>query len=128
MSTYFENSELNYLPMVEALLKNPLNGAQVRIHLTLDTGFQGGVLIPLKTYVKLGLNLAEELKTIGRTALGGRVELRTSRVVVVVDGRRIPCHAYTAVGVRRPLMGREVLKELGLLYRPPHKLGFPALG
>lgn len=59
----------------------------------------------MKTYVKLGLNLAEGLKTAARTALGRRVELRTSRVIVAIGSREISCHAYTTVGVKRSLMG-----------------------
>ena len=122
MKAYFEDSGLNYVPVVEAILRNPLSGRGSRLVLVVDTGFRGGVLIPLRTYLDLGLNLFEEPKVVARTAVGGEIELRVSRVLIEVNGLSITCHAYTALGVRKPLLGREVLRELGLLYKPPSEL------
>jgi len=110
------------MPVVEAVLQSPSSGKRLSVELVIDTGFQGGVLIPLRTYLDLGLNLHEEPKAIARTAVGGEVELRVSRVVLKVGSASIVCRAHTTLGVRRSLLGREALKELGLLYRPPNTL------
>ncbi len=122
MKTYFINKENNYLPVVKATLHDPLYEKSVNIDLIVDTGFQGGVLIPLQTYINLNLNLFEEPKIVGKTAIGTTVELRVSKVLVEIDGTKIVCTAYTTLGVKKALLGREVLKELGLLYKPPKEL------
>ncbi len=124
MTTYFENDERNYTPMIKATLYNPVSGVSREVKLVIDTGFQGGVLIPLRTYVDLGLNLLEEPKVTARTAVGSSVELRVSRVIIEIDSLnlKLMCSAYTALGVRRSLLGREVLKKVGLLYKPPDTL------
>jgi len=122
MSTFFKNDELNYAPIVKAVLRNPFNHNSIEMELIADTGFQGGVLIPLQAYIDLGLNLFEEPKALARTATGSKVELRVSRVLVEIGESGILCTAYTTLGVERSLIGREVLKKLGLLYKPPSKL------
>ncbi len=122
MKAYLEDSGLNYVPMVEATLWDPLGDKQTKLVFVVDTGFQGGVLVPLHEYLELDLNLFEEPKVIVRTAVGGEMEMRVSRALTEVDGARVACHAYTTLGVVRPLLGREVLEDLGLLYRPPDEL------
>ncbi len=122
MSTYFENDKLNYAPYIKATLHDPLKRKSVTLELMIDTGFQGGVLIPLNTYVELGLNLFEEPKIVGKTALGDKVELRVSKVFFEYNNIRVLCNAYTALGVKKALLGREVLRKTGLLYKPPHEL------
>jgi len=122
MEGYFRNDNLNYEPVIRARLRNPLNGKSLVIELVIDTGFQGGVLIPLKTYVDLNLNLLEEPKVIAKTAVGAVIELRRAKVVIELSNSRITCTAYTSLAVRKPLLGREVLKGLGLLYKPPNEL------
>ncbi len=122
MNTYFKDKELNYTPVVKAIVQNPLGTRSVEVELVIDTGFQGGVLIPLNTYVELELNLFEEPKVVARTAIGRSIELRVSKVVVKFNGLSILCSAYTTIGIRRPLVGREVLRETGLLYKPPNEL------
>ncbi len=122
MSTYFKNNKLNYVPLVKATLRNPIDYRSVDVELVIDTGFQGGVLIPLHTYVDLGLNLFEEPKVIAQTATGNKVELRVSKVIIEIKDLNTLCTAYTTLGVRKPLIGREVLKRTGLLYKPPNEL------
>ncbi len=122
MKTYFENGELNYLPIAEVTLQSPSSGKTLNIKLVIDTGFQGGVLIPLRTYLDLGLHLHEEPKVIAKTAVGGEVELRVSRVIIKVNNKGILCRAYTTLGVKKALLGREILEKLGLLYKPPNTL------
>ena len=120
--TYFRNDEENYAPLVRARVYNVLGDREAEVEFLIDTGFQGGILIPLKTYVHLDLNLFEEQKAVAQTAVGSTIELRVSRAVVEIGETRITCTAYTALGVKRALLGREVLKKLGLLYRPPREL------
>ncbi len=122
MKTYFEDNVKNYLPIIRALISDPLEERSVETDMVIDTGFQGGVLIPLRTYMDLNLDLFEEMKATGETAIGGTVELRVSKVIIKFGKAKIRCSAYTTLGVKRSLMGREVLKELGLLYRPPKEL------
>lgn len=122
MKTYYEDNVKNYLPIIRALISDPLEERSVETDMVIDTGFQGGVLIPLRTYLNLNLDLFEEMKAMGETAIGGTVELRVSKVIIKLGKAKIRCSAYTTLGVKRSLMGREVLKELGLLYRPPKEL------
>jgi clan AA aspartic protease len=122
LKTYYEDNVKNYLPIIRALISDPLEERSVETDMVIDTGFQGGVLIPLRTYLDLNLDLFEEMKAMGETAIGGTVELRVSKVIIKLGKAKIRCSAYTTLGVKRSLMGREVLKELGLLYRPPKEL------
>jgi clan AA aspartic protease len=122
LKTYYEDNVKNYLPIIRALISDPLEERSVETDMVIDTGFQGGVLIPLRTYLDLNLDLFEEMKAMGETAIGGTVELRVSKVIIKLGKAKIRYSAYTTLGVKRSLMGREVLKELGLLYRPPKEL------
>ena len=121
-ATYFRNDEENYAPVVRARIYNVLGDRETETEFIIDTGFQGGILIPLKTYVQLDLNLFEEPKAVAQTAVGSTIELRASRAIVEIGRSKITCSAYTTLGVRRALLGREVLKKLGLLYKPPREL------
>lgn len=122
MRTYYENNTKNYTPIVKATLHDPLSEKSIETEMIIDTGFQGGVLLPLSTYVDLNLNIFEEPKVVSRTAVGNIIELRKSKVIVELNNTKIACTAYTTLGVMRSLLGREVLKELGLLYNPPKEL------
>jgi len=122
VDTYFRNDELNYVPLVRTTLRNPLGYRSVEMEFVIDTGFQGGVLIPFHIYIDLRLNLFEEPKVVAQTATGNKIELRVSKVLISIGKQDILCTAYTALGVRRSLIGREVLKKTGLLYTPPNEL------
>jgi clan AA aspartic protease len=122
MSAYFKNDKQNFLPVVRAILRSPLNDKSLEMEFIIDTGFQGGILVPLSTYIDLGLNRLEEPKVSARTAVGTVVELRTSRAIVRIGDLEFMCSAYTTLGVKKPLIGREVLKKAGLLYRPPTEI------
>jgi len=89
-----------------AIIYDPLKTRSTELELVIDTGFQGGVLPPLKTHVDLGLNLIEEPKTKAGTAVGYRVELRRPRGLINVNGEITPCTVYTALGVKQPLLER----------------------
>lgn len=108
--------------MVKASLHNPIGEKSIEAELIIDTGFQGGVLLPLRTYISLGLNLFEEPKITAQRAIGNVVEFRVSRVLIEVTDLKLMCTAYTMLRVKKPLLGREVLKKTGLLYKPPKKL------
>ncbi len=103
---------------LKARIYNPTRTRSVELELTVDTGFAGGLLLPLEVYLELGLNMYEEPKATGRLATGAIVELRTSRAVVEVGGTAIPCKAYTTLGRVRPLLGMEVVRRLKVTYDP----------
>ena len=123
-STYLINHVSNYEPIFKTILSDPLKERKISIELIVDTGFQGGVLIPLKTYVELNLNLYEEYRTLARSAVGKSFELRTSKAFIKVGDKELLCSAYTTLNVRRSLVGREVLSKVGLLYDPPSRISF----
>ncbi len=122
MKTYFQDNKLNYQPFIRTFLYDPLSDKSIEVELVVDTGFQGGVLIPLRIYVELGLNLFEEPMVIAQTAVGDKIELRVSRALIRINDMLIPCSAYTTLGVKKALLGREVLMKTGLLYKPPDEI------
>lgn len=122
MKAYFQDKDLNYAPLAEAVVYNPLKTRGISLKLVIDTGFQGGVLLPLQAYLNLQLNLMEEVEAIAVTATGAEVKLRAAKAIIELGEEEIKCKAYTTLGVRRPLLGREVLKQAGLLYNPPKEL------
>jgi len=125
MKAYFQNKDLNYAPLIEAVVYNPLKTRNISLKLVIDTGFQGGVLLPLQAYLNLQLNLMEEIEATAVTATGVEVKLRVAKAIIELGGKEIECGAYTTLGVRKPLLGREVLKQTGLLYNPPKELKLP---
>ena len=76
-------------------------------------GYQGGVLLLLRAYLSLWLNLMEEVEATAITATGSEVRLRVANVIMEFGRKEFTCKAYTALGVRRLLSGREVLKQAG---------------
>ncbi len=125
LKVYFEDNSFNYIPVVEATVLDPLREKKIKLRFIIDTGFQGGVLIPLRAYLDLSLNMFEETKAKGTTATGAGVELRVAKAIVRLSNKEVECHAYTTLGVRRALLGREVLKQVGILYNPPSELRIP---
>ena len=99
-----------------------MNKKSVEIEMTIDTGFQGGILVPLKTYTDLELYLLEEPKITGIIATGSRIELRRAKAILRINDFTTLCTIYTALGVMKSLLGREVLKTLGVYYKPPEKI------
>ena len=125
MKAHFQNKDLNYAPLIEAVVYNPLKTRSASLKLVIDTGFQGGVLLPLQAYLNLQLNLMEEIEATAVTATGVEVKLRVAKAIIELSEKEIECRAYTTLGVRKPLLGREVLKQTGLLYNPPKELKLP---
>ena len=99
MKAYYEDNVKNYLPIIRALISDPLEERSVETDMVIDTGFQGGVLIPLRTHLDLNLDLFEEMKAMGETAIGGTVELRASKVIIKLGKTKIRCSAYTTLGL-----------------------------
>ena len=48
--------------------------------------------------------------------------MSVANAIMEFGGKEFTCKAYPALGVGRPLLGREVLKRAGLLYNPPSEL------
>jgi len=105
-------------PIINLKVYNPFKSKSETLSFLIDTGFAGGILLPFEVYLKLGLQLCEELKSKGRLATGFEVELRTSKAILVINGEEILCTAYTTLGVMKPLIGRELLKKTTLKYEP----------
>ncbi len=122
MEAFFRNAEHHYAPMVKAVLYDPLGLRNTEVELLIDTGFSGGVLVPLRVYIDLELHHFEEPKVAGSTAIGYSIELRKSRGLIKIDGETLRCTIYSALGVKRPLLGREVLARIGMLYNPPREI------
>lgn len=99
MKAYYEDNVKNYLPIIRALISDPLEERCVETDMVIDTGFQGGILIPLRTHLDLNLDLFEEMKAMGETAIGGTVELRASKVIIRLGKTKTRCSAYTTLGL-----------------------------
>ncbi len=118
MRAYFSNIIKPKAPIVTATLYNPLLSKKATVDFMVDTGFAGGVLISLDIYTELDLHLFETVKKMGRVVTGMTFELRASRAILEFNGVKIPCMAYTSLGVSRNLLGREVLEKLKMTYIP----------
>lgn len=100
-------------PVMKAEVSDPRQRASVEVMTRVDTGLDGGLLIPLDQYVKLRLQEFEEPSSnfVARSAQGITVTLRASRGVVSVEGRRSECTVYSTPLLLRPLLGRELLNR-----------------
>lgn len=98
-------------PVVKVSLSDPEKRSKAEVVARVDTGFDGGLLIPLDEYVGLGLQQFESAARsfVARSAQGIVVSLRASRGVADVDGRTTECSVYTTPLLLRPLLGRELL-------------------
>ena len=72
--------------------------------------------MPPDEYLKLNLTLYEKPKAIGKLATGEAMELWVSRAIIVLDNRKIMCHANTFFGDVWPLLGREVINKTSMFY------------
>ncbi len=101
-------------PVLSVTLSDPASRSSAEVTLMVDTGFDGGLLLPLEQYLGLGLQDFEEPggAFVARSALGLSVSLRSSRGVAAVGGIRIQCSVYTSPLLLRPLLGRELLNGL----------------
>lgn len=100
-------------PVLNVVARDPLEQSETNLVAGVDTGFEGGLMIPLDDYLRLGLQGFEEPKSdvVARSTLGIAVRLRSSRGVVDVGGSRFVCGFYTTPLLLRPLLGRELLNK-----------------
>ena len=68
-------------------------------------GYQGGVLLLLRAYLSLWLNLMEEVEATAITLWDQRWGLSVAKAIMEFGGKEFTCKAYPALGVRRPLSG-----------------------
>ena len=100
-------------PAVKVTVSDPMRHSSVDLEARIDTGFDGGLLIPLDHYLGLGLQLYEEPSSsfAARSALGVTVSLRSSTGVAQVEGGRFQCTIYTSPFLLHPLLGRDLLNR-----------------
>jgi predicted aspartyl protease len=101
------------------------------IEAAVDTGFDGGVLIPFPLFSSLGLmkTLSEDEFHLGLPD-SRKVSLYSSRRVIRVGGMDVEAYIHSSSEVRRKVVGRELLgpftttldgrKEELTLEAPPH--------
>ena len=108
-------------PVLDVAVTDPLRRTTAELRTRIDTGFDGGLLIPLDRYV--GLNLQEFEEPSGsfaaRSAQGLTVRLRCSRAIVGVQGKDFECRVYTTPILLRPLLGLELLNQCRLTLDGP---------
>ena len=100
-------------PVLKVTLSDPLRRAKAEMLTRVDTGFDGGLLIPLDGYIDLRLQDFEEPSAdfIAKSAQGITVKLRSSRGIVGVRGEDFPCRVYTTPILLRPLLGMDLLNR-----------------
>lgn len=108
-------------PVMKVKVSDPSQRSSVELMTRVDTGFDGGLLIPLDQYVRLRLQEFEEPTSnfVARSAQGITVSLRASRGVVSVEGRRSECTVYSTPLLLRPLLGRELLNRWRVTFDGP---------
>jgi len=99
-------------PTVKITVANPLKTVTKEIYVKIDTGFNGGLFLPFKVYIELGLHLFETSKVVASIATGELVELLTSRAIIAIKDAEYPCTAYTSLRANRSLLGLEILSKL----------------
>jgi predicted aspartyl protease len=100
-------------PVMKVEVSDPRRRSRADVLTRVDTGFNGGLLIPLDQYVGLRLQEYEEPSStfVARSAQGITVSLRSSRGIATVEGRASECSVYTTPLLLRPLLGRELLNR-----------------
>ncbi len=107
-------------PVVAFKLGDPLGLRSLDLTVRVDTGFDGGLLLPFDSYLELGLQGFEESsELVGRTAGGIAVRLRESRGVVTLQGERFASRVFTTPLLLRPLLGLELLKLWNAVFDGP---------
>ena len=116
-------------PVMKVVLSDPASRGSAEVNPMVDTGFDGGLLLPLEQYLGLGLQNFEEPEGtfVARSASGLAFSLRSSRGMAAVGGTRFRCSVYTTPLLLRPLLGRELLNRLKVtLDGPKGELTFHA--
>ena len=100
-------------PIISVDVSDPNRSKSSSLVARVDTGFDGGILLPLDGYLGLNLQDFEELgaEFVAKSAQGTYVKLRTSRCIVSLDGMDFFCRAFTTPVLLRPLLGMELLNN-----------------
>ena len=108
-------------PVLGIAVSDPLRRATAELMTRVDTGFDGGLLIPLERYLELGLQEFEDPSNsfVARSAQGVTVRLRSSRGIVTAQGRDFECSVYATPILLRPLLGVELLNHWRVVLHGP---------
>ena len=74
-----------------------MEDAEVFFAASFFCGYQGGVLLLLRAYLSLWLNLMEEVEATAITATGSEVRLRVANAIMEFGRKEFTCKAYTAL-------------------------------
>jgi clan AA aspartic protease len=110
-------------PVVRVKVSDPERRSRVDISARVDTGFDGGLLIPLDAYIGLGLQQYEmsSRSFVARSAQGIEVNLRSSRGVIDLDSTVWEASIYTTPLLLRPLLGKELLNRWKVILDGPKR-------
>ena len=99
------------------------NTRRIALAAAVDTGFDGGLLVPLDRYLELGLQRYEDPGGTfsARAASGVTVSLRSSKGVVGLGDRRLDAGVFTTPFLVRPIVGREVINRLLMVLDGPKR-------
>ncbi|MCD6369289.1 MAG: hypothetical protein J7L38_05795 [Thermoproteales archaeon] len=110
------------IPVLEIKIYSPIKNEYAKIVAYVDTGFDGGILIPFSLYENLGLMLMEEPHlSRGVFPSGSIIKLHTAVTKIEMAGFKMNTHVYSSPFIRRKLVGREVLNSLILLLNGPQR-------
>jgi len=108
------------IPVLKARIFSPLKNEYAELTLHVDTGFDGGVLIPFDLYEELKLTLVEEpYPARGVFPSGLAIELYVAVTDVEINGLRLTAHVYSSPLILKKLAGREILNKLILTLNGP---------
>jgi len=103
---------------VPLVLINMITAARAAVEGTIDTGFDGSVMVESETYSKLGFQLSEkpESQFPAYRTLSGTTLFRSSPAGALVAGKEVAVDVITPVhGGGKNLIGRRVLREFTTL-------------
>ncbi len=108
------------IPVLEIKIYSPVKNGYAEITAYVDTGFDGGILIPFDLYENLGFVLVEEPRpSRGVFPSGSTIKLHTAVTEIETAGFKMDAHIYSSPFIHRKLVGREVLNNLILLLNGP---------
>ncbi|RLF04588.1 MAG: hypothetical protein DRK00_06365 [Thermoprotei archaeon] len=103
------------MPYLDVTVYTPTRRRSRRVRVKVDTGFSGSILLGIRDYLELGLQLYELSEKPQALIAGGyRVDLRAAWGFVEFNGVVAQCIIYTLPFARRSLIGRELLNRFRL--------------
>jgi predicted aspartyl protease len=110
---------------VELRVTNLITGESSGARATLDTGFEGHLMLDTAAYGALRLGLSEKPESqfpVFRT-FGGRVKFRSSLAMVEIGGKELVTEVLCPLyGDGRILIGREMIKDFTTLLHKDERL------